>query len=1542
MGGLINNHGANGWIEKISGNFLYNKVDYGNYNNSAVLGGLLYNGATYASMGGRSGSASMGDLTGNFEHNEVLGSTIFMYGGLVSNYGGIMGNVTGDFTNNVVTTTNDVLGGFIFNTSSTIGDISGNFKGNKLTGKTVYGIYNQSSQIGNISGNFEGNELTGEKTVYGIYNRTSQIGVISGNFINNTYQGNIVYGGIFNSGGTINQIVGSTFQNNVANGSATAIGAGITNLSTITNGIVNAKFLDNIALSDTDAAGVAIYTTKSLNITANGSIGDGISTFKGNYYQIAGGEKKYEAIYMGSAANTLTLEAKNGGTINLYDYISGSVGYDTVITGDSTGTVNLYNDIKKSDVSIEKVDINTANDILHNYTFNTLTTDNSVNWQIDIDTANSAADTIETANASAGTVLLYTLNLIGSPTEIDKDFKVQILKTQNSDLQLAKSAQSFWDTEYLIDTIGGTTVNDDIEADTSWDKVYYSHITADEFVYGKLQLDTTDTENDSISIAESSRSGGGTEDVSMGDTLMLVNQDESNEVKTFTAPADGAEYSANANMGATKGTLSINGVAGGAEETVDLGNHQGFEVGDGAVALNFNNVTINGENDIATVTNGNASINFNGATINGNMAADTTYSINSDGSTTLNGTAEKANITIRSGTLTTEGENIAEANSVTNNAGLLLSGNLSKTIAGVGTTTVNNSLNLQENANISGTLDLNDGQVTISENEITTHNIVAIEGNGRMSIDADLNGSGSVDTINTSELSSGTITLEKLNLLGEATWDDTQNGFKLQILNNGHEDSALQLALSEALAEELRNAGYVDKVITPAYSYDDAIKADTAWNEQYYHHDVSAETETKVIDLNDAKDAICVEITKTEAVDTKTVYPDTLSLVNQDESNEVKTFTAPADGAEYTANADMGATKGTLSINGVAGGAEETVDLGNHQGFEVGEGAILNLNDVRLVGKADNVINNSGGDLNATASTIDGNIDNSGKFVLTDSTLNGNLKNSGKTDLTRGKIAGKIDNSGVLNLNDGADFGEITGNGIANINTDAELKNTISGNTVNVNNATLSGLNNLQSDVSLNAVGAGIVLDNQSVKLKSANFDANSVLSLAIRSVSDYGNLTADNITVAQGAQMKATLSPGIVSAGKPVLLRLLNANNVNFNNFSDNFDNKMYNFEKVDKSGLYRITLAKTAEDVVREEGGQNWVAIAAKDYIDIAGFGKGTVAAKISDKFADLAQNDVESLISEIKALAPTETAVVQAQVMENADRLFKTVDNYLREERDVLGISSGDRYGRNHINPFENVSIWAKPYIGKAKVENRTNIPGVKSDSHGIIAGLEKKITPAFKVGFGVQYDETDADAYRRDVDIDTTVGFVYGEYKPNRWFINATAYYGQSDYDEKKYAFGSEYMANYGVKSASAAAVSGYQFDYLTPEVGMRYYHIKQDEYTDGAMQNVAKNKAELLRAVAGVRFVRSFGSFRPDVYLGLTYDVMTNKNNTLVNLTNGTGYTVEGKRMPRLGYELNAGISATVADNVEIGVSYMGAYKEKYQEHTGMLKLKYSF
>ena len=109
-----------------------------------------------------------------------------------------------------------------------------------------------------------------------------------------------------------------------------------------------------------------------------------------------------------------------------------------------------------------------------------------------------------------------------------------------------------------------------------------------------------------------------------------------------------------------------------------------------------------------------------------------------------------------------------------------------------------------------------------------------------------------------------------------------------------------------------------------------------------------------------------------------------------------------------------------------------------------------------------------------------------------------------------------------------------------------------------------------------------------------------------------------------------------------------------------------------------------------------------------------------------------------------------------------------------------------------------------------------------------------------------------------------------------------------------------------------------------------------------MQKVSGNNMDLLRTTFGVKAETTYNRFKPNAYLGVMYDVVSDSDNAVVSLGNGESYTVNGKKMPRFGVELGIGSMVSLTDHFEIGIGYEAKFREKYQDHSGWASIKYTF
>ena len=347
------------------------------------------------------------------------------------------------------------------------------------------------------------------------------------------------------------------------------------------------------------------------------------------------GSANYNIQISGEETDVTTL----GGQITNADttMTSGTLKFETGTFADTTDTL----DVQGGTVALDDGAIN-------NYEINDLTSSADASYALDVDLTNKLADTIKVTTSGKGTITLDNLNISGSVENPSEEYKIQILDTPTSDLQLALSEklQGELDDEYLIGSRTDVTY-DIVKEVTNWKDNYnkYSQLVE---TFGKLGLATTDTTNDSIGITVSRVEEGEIQTGSMGDTLRVVNNSDDEANKTFEFDTAQDEYTVSENLGQTSGTVNVAGVTDGEKSsTIDMNGHSGFELVQGS-GLNITNTevknadasqgsVINSADAGASITLTNTSLINNTATGNqgGAIYANSDVTIVSDNGNTI-------------------------------------------------------------------------------------------------------------------------------------------------------------------------------------------------------------------------------------------------------------------------------------------------------------------------------------------------------------------------------------------------------------------------------------------------------------------------------------------------------------------------------------------------------------------------------------------------------------------------------------------------------------------------------------------------------------------------------------------------------------------------------------------------------------------------------------------------------------------------------------------------------------------------------------------
>ena len=559
---------------------------------------------------------------------------------------------------------------------------------------------------------------------------------------------------------------------------------------------------------------------------------------------------------------------------------------------------------------------------------------------------------------------------------------------------------------------------------------------------------------------------------------------------------------------------------------------------------------------------------------------------------------------------------------------------------------------------------------------------------------------------------------------------------------------------------------------------------------------------------------------------------------------------------------------------------------------------------------------------------------------------------------------------------------------------------------LNVNSGTLTFDKAIENIANLN-VGGTLDIGTNTVSADNVEFKDNSKLALRIAGVDNHGKLSANNFTISENnTTMNVTIDNGIVANGETKEFQVLDGT---FDGYFANkiADNSRYSVVWGDKNGKLTITGEATASDVVADAGGSSANAGTAEAWDSVAQSSSVSESAKeVSSVLNNLSQNantseGKKAYVDALTALAPDVAPAVQQTATETANQVFGAVGSRLSGgsvSASAKGASTGGgrggavsgghkggghgaaAKGGNHGGKgghgasakgshggsgdhgghkgkssgdsfLSKVASWVQGMYNKSELEDTSSSKGFDSKTSGLAFGFEKQLNEDVMAGVGYAYSQTDIDGFMRSTDVDTHTAILYAEYRPSNWYVNSIVTYGWSDYEEHKNVASVNVEAKYDAETFGLQAMTGYDFSVaglgLTPEVGLRYVHIKQDEYKDSADQKISGNNSDILTGVIGAKVNKTWeldnGAYiTPEIKVAATYDMVNDDTNSTVTLANGSAYTVEGESLDEFGVEFGAGVTAEFNDNVTLSLGYEAKFRKDYQDHTGILNAKYKF
>ena len=523
------------------------------------------------------------------------------------------------------------------------------------------------------------------------------------------------------------------------------------------------------------------------------------------------------------------------------------------------------------------------------------------------------------------------------------------------------------------------------------------------------------------------------------------------------------------------------------------------------------------------------------------------------------------------------------------------------------------------------------------------------------------------------------------------------------------------------------------------------------------------------------------------------------------------------------------------------------------------------------------------------------------------------LKNVTFTNNTSGGFGGAVynDTKGSLTFQGDNVFAGNTAAGVANDIHNLGSLTFADGTTIIGGGITGTGSLSLNEGATLN-IGANTIAQ--------GTMNINGNVAASIVNSQSYGKLVGD-LTVGDSAEL--TLKIGATGV---------------YNIFADE-DLEIADLTINANDALYNVSMDGSA--IVVETKAVEEIAAATDLTVDTAGVLAGLAN---SDSYAmGIASLNAQKALEEgNKEYVETESAKLKADDKPVAHSVATSVQNQ------VLSLASGRMSGAANVGRSggdladADYGVWAQGLFNKSKLNGQFD-----GYTRGIAVGADALIDGDYTIGIGYAYNSTDVHSENaRDTDIESNSIFVYGQYKPAQWYVNAALNYTMADYTETTNAFGVDINSEYDVTSFGGQVMGGYDFaSGLTPEAGVRYLHVSQDDYNNG-LADIKVGDTDYLTGVVGAKYAFAIDtqtglSLRPELRAAATYDVLSDEAIATVTMPGAVSYVVDSKRLSRLGGEFGIGLTANYK-GVEVSLNYDLDLHEDYTSQTGMLKFRYNF
>lgn len=485
---------------------------------------------------------------------------------------------------------------------------------------------------------------------------------------------------------------------------------------------------------------------------------------------------------------------------------------------------------------------------------------------------------------------------------------------------------------------------------------------------------------------------------------------------------------------------------------------------------------------------------------------------------------------------------------------------------------------------------------------------------------------------------------------------------------------------------------------------------------------------------------------------------------------------------------------------------------------------------------------------------------------------------------------------------------------------------------------------NTANGVSNDIFNNGVISFNGDTTL-NGGIDGTGTLNIASGTTFDIGTANVTQGAIALDGTMLATLRSGdaaqitvnndggFTGAGTlKLLFDKAGTYKVFGNQMFDNVDVSSAVYDLAWDGGDVTAT-TKSIDDIASQNNITKETARVISGVSDSSSAKLNDLSVLFQEKLASGTPGDIAAVEHAGAAINPEQASVAQSVSTSVQNTVTSLISNRLAMSG--IGRSGGD----TNVSPG---GVWAQGVYNKTKQNNVFN-----GYTRGVSVGFDGQINDVWTLGVGYMFAHSDISATTRDTDIDSSTMFLYGQYKPSAWYMNAFVNYTMSDYTENGSALGVGVTSDYDVDTFGANLSTGYEFaSGLTPEMSLRYMHLNASDYTNSLGIRNHFGDTDYMSASLGTRYefdvyMNNGWILRPMMRYAVKYDLISDNHNITVVMPGVNSYVLDGARLSRIANELGIGIGMNYK-GLEISLNYDIEARDNYTSQTGHAKFRYEF